>query len=59
MHFLKGVNHIKKLQRSTAEAFLYGAEGQSWDRLMLKSHIFAKQSEADNLKTIKPLTVQP
>ena len=52
-------SHKKRIPRSGFVSFIIGADGQSWDRLMLKSQIFAKQTEADNLKSIKPLTVQP
>jgi len=58
IHFAPALTPKKKPQQNSAEAFYFGAEGQSWDRLMLKSQILAKQTEADNLKTIKPLTVQ-
>ena len=58
IHFAPALTLKKKPQQNSAEAFYFGAEGQSWDRLMLKSQILAKQTEADNLKTIKPLTVQ-
>jgi hypothetical protein len=39
----------KRVQQNSAEAFYFGAEGPGWDHQMLKSPIFAMQSEADNL----------
>ena len=41
-------------------AKFFGVSPDFWMNLQLRWDLyFAKQSEADNLKTIKPLTVQP
>ena len=56
------INGRRGITPSTALrlAKFFGVSPDFWMNLQLRWDLyFAKQSEADNLKTIKPLTVQP
>ena len=56
------INGRRGITPSTALrlAIFFGVSPDFWMNLQLRWDLyFAKQSEADNLKTIKPLTVQP
>ena len=56
------INGRRGITPSTALrlAIFFGVSPDFWMNIQLRWDLyFAKQSEADNLKTIKPITVQP